>query len=145
MLAVGSMSAKRLRDMLVNSFPKEVTFQHLFNEAMSQLLPMENAIIPELNTWTKNPPNGLCVTGELDFYINGRLQWCSELLRNEDKIGEHIQHFDENNGKYCKVDMNDYLVVNCRRAEKRGAGVQPSESQCTLYFAPDFKHCWCQM
>jgi hypothetical protein len=143
-LAVGSISAQRLRDTLVNGFPKEATFQHLFNEAMSQLLPLHHAIIPELNTLVVNPPNGSDVTGELDFYINGKLKWCVELLRNGDKIGEHIRRFDKNDGKYRKVDMRDYMVVDCR-GPMRGGGAQPSESRCTLYFAQDFKYCWCQM
>jgi hypothetical protein len=143
-LAVGSISAKRLRDTLVDGFPKEATFQHLFNEAMSQLLPLDNAIIPELNTLVTNPPSGPDVTGELDFYVDGKLKWCVELLRNGIGIGEHIGRFDLSNGKYRKVDMNEYIVVDCR-GPKMGGGVKPSESRCTLYFAEDFKHCLCQM
>lgn len=107
---------------------------------MSQLLPLENAIIPELNTTVENLPSDPDVTGELDFYVNGKLKWCLELLRN----GKHIWRFDLNNGKHRKVDMNDYIVVDCR-GPKIGGGVKPSESRCTLYFAEDFRHCICQM
>jgi hypothetical protein len=144
-LAVRSISAKRLRDTLTNGFPKQATFQHLLNETMSQLLPLDNVIIPELNTLVRNPPNGPDVTGELDFYVNGKLKWCLELLRNGDKIGEHIRRFDENAGKYRKVDMSDYIVVDCRGPMLGGEVKQTSESRCTLYFAQDFKYCWCQM
>jgi hypothetical protein len=35
------------------------------------------------------------MTGKLDFYINCELQWCLELLRKDDKIGEHLLRFDE--------------------------------------------------
>jgi hypothetical protein len=53
--SVKSMSAKKLRDTLDNGFPKEATFQHLFNEAVSMHLPIEHFIIPELNTFAKDP------------------------------------------------------------------------------------------
>ena len=143
MLAVSSISAKRLRDTLVNGFPKEATFQHLFNEALSLHLPFQHIIIPELNTFAEDS-NGSDVTGELDFYINGDKQWCLELLRNGDKIGEHIARFDEHECKYRKVVMKDYLVVDCR-GPKKGGGARTEESRCTLYFSEDFKKCLCQM
>lgn len=142
-LAVGSISAKRLRDTLVNGFPKEAAFQHLFNEAMSIHLPIEHSIIPELNTFATDS-NGNPVQGELDFYVNGDKQWCLELLRNGDKIGEHVARFDACNGKYRKVAMKDYLVVDCR-GPKKGVGARIEEPRCTLYFSDDFKKCLCQM
>jgi hypothetical protein len=142
--AVRLISARTLRDANMQGFPKEAAFQHLLNEAMSQLLPLDNAIIPELNTLVDNFPNEPSVTGELDFYVNGELQWCLELLRNGDKIGEHLARLDLNNGKYRKVNARDYIVVDCR-GPKNNRRVVPSASRCTLYFAEDFKHCWCQM
>jgi hypothetical protein len=142
-LAVSSLSSKRLRDTLVDGFPKEATFQHLFNEGLSLQLPTQNFIIPELNTYATDA-SGSIVTGELDFYINGVLQWCLELLRNGDKIGEHLGRFDETNGKYREVASNDLLVVDCR-GPKRGRGVQPNASRCTFYFPQDFSTCVCNM
>ena len=141
--AVGLVSAKRLKDTLVDGFPKEATFHHLFNEAMSLLLPPQNVIIPELNT-AVDDSNGKAVTGELDFYVHGTLKWAVELLRCGDKIGEHLGRFDLQNGKYRKVDMRDYIIVDCRGPKKR-AGAPPSDSRCTLYFDQDFKHCLCQI
>eukprot|EP00523_Entomoneis_sp_CCMP467_P012077 CAMPEP_0168717728 /NCGR_PEP_ID=MMETSP0724-20121128/149_1 /TAXON_ID=265536 /ORGANISM="Amphiprora sp., Strain CCMP467" /LENGTH=468 /DNA_ID=CAMNT_0008764213 /DNA_START=9 /DNA_END=1415 /DNA_ORIENTATION=+ len=142
-LAVSSLSAKRLRDTLVDGFPKEAAFQHLFNEGLSLQLPTTNFIIPELNTYATDA-SGNIVTGELDFYINGALQWCLELLRQGDKIGEHLDRFDKANGKYREVASNDYLVVDCR-GPKHGPGVQPKQSRCTLYFSKDFSTCICKM
>ena len=143
--AVRRMSAKRLRDTLENSFPKEATFQHLFNEAMSTLLPLTNYIIPELRTFAFDSSGNL-VSGELDFYINGDLQWCLEILRLGDKIGEHLARFDYEQGKYREVQMRDYLVVDCR-GEKgaRGVPVEVNEARCTLYFAGNFGSCICKM
>jgi hypothetical protein len=143
-LAVGSISAKRLRDTLENGFPKEATFQHLFNEALSLHLPVQHVIIPELNTFASDSSGSNVTTGELDFYINGDKQWCLELLRNGDKIGEHMARFDELEGKYRKVVMKDYIVVDCR-GPKMGQGARMEESRCTLYFSEDFKKCLCQM
>jgi len=132
-----------LRDTLLNGFPKEAAFQHLFNETLSQHLPVEHAIIPELNTYAKDA-SGKVRTGELDFYVNGKLKWALELVRNGSKIGEHIARFDEKNGKYRKVDMSDYLVVDCRPVYK-GDSDDEHESRCSLYFAEDFTFCMCKM
>ena len=106
--AVRRMSAKRLRDTLENGFPKEATFQHLFNETMSTLLPLTNYIMPEMSTFAFDP-SGKLVSGELDFYINGDLQWCLEILRLGDKIGEHLSRFDYEEGKYREVQTREYL------------------------------------
>ena len=141
--AVKSLSAKRLRDTLVGGFPKEATFQHLFNEAMSVHLPLRCFIIPEFNTFATNA-DGDIETGELDFYINGELQWSLELLRLGDKIGEHVARFDQYHGKYREVNSKSHLVVDCR-GPRQGRSVQRSESRCTLYFAADFNTCECSM
>ena len=142
--AVKLMSAKRLSDTdtMDNGFPKEATFQHLFNEAMSVLLPVHNYLVPEFNTFALDE-DGEPAHGELDFYINGTLQWCLELLRNGDKIGEHLGRFEENTGKYREVQQKSYLVVDCRGPKLRA--ITPDEARCTLYFAEDFRSCRCKM
>ena len=140
--AVPMMSAKRFIDTLENGFPKEATFQHLFNEALSKLLPLDNYVLPEFNTFAVDE-SGNPEHGELDFYINGNPQWCLELLRLGDKLGEHLQHFDESIGKYREVPMKSFLVVDCRGPKTRSVAV--SESRCTLYFAQDFRSCICKM
>ena len=140
---IPQLSTKRLTDTLENGFPKEATFQHLFNEEMSKLLTFTNKVIPELNTYVEPSP-GSDGTGELDFYINGRLKWCLELLRGGDKVKKHLNRFDPVNGKYRKVPKNDYLVVDCR-GPKIGRGCKASPHRCTLYFSEDFKTCHCKM
>ena len=82
------------------------------------------------------------VTGELDFYINGDKQWCLELLRLGDKIGEHVARFEDHKGKYRKVIKKDHLVVDCR-GPKVGREARNEESRSTLYFSEDFKKCIC--
>ena len=139
---VGTMSAKRLQDTLEDGFPKEATFQHLFNEGMNMLLPLRNYLIPEFNTFALDSA-GDPVHGELDFFINAEYRWCLELLRNGDKIGEHLSRFDPSIGKYRGVVPNDYLVVDCRGPKTRA--VAENEARCTLYFAGDFKSCVCKM
>ena len=139
MNSVSSMSATRLRVACNNGgFPKEAAFQQLFNEAMSRQLPRHNTIIPELNT--KAIINGKEVTGEVDFYINGELQWALELLRQGSMITKHILRFQ---GKYRHVAPKAFLVVDCRGPKTRS--VQRMEERCTLYFSEDFKSCICAM
>ena len=121
-----------------------MSFQHLFNEALSLHLPLKNYIIPELKTFTTSTVDGSDLYGELDFYINGDLQWCLELLRLGDKIGEHVARFDKFEGKYREVPAKEVLVVDCRGPKVRG-GIKAMDSRCTLYFSNDFKTCICKM
>ena len=92
---------------------------------------------PELNTFAQDT-SGKIVTGELDFYIGGNLHWAVELLRNGDKINEHVQRFDPNNGKYRSVGHKAHLIVDCRgpRGSKQ---VNSMHERCTLYFSANFE------
>jgi hypothetical protein len=143
LLTVQKLSASRLRNSLQDEFPKEAAFQHFFNEAMSMNLTNTNFLIPELNTWATGE-NGEEISGELDFYINGNLQWCLELMRNGDKIGEHLARSIPHTGKYRNVEAKDYLVVDCR-PPKRGNGAQIAVDRCNLYFEENFTKCRVQM
>ena len=94
--AVGSLLSLRLKGAAQDGFPKETAFQHLFNEALSIHLPLRNHVVPELGTFATSPEGGR-ISGVLEFYINGELRWCLELLRMGDKIGNHIARFDSSN------------------------------------------------
>lgn len=142
-LSVASLSASRLRNSVIDGFPKEAAFQHFFNEAMSIHLTVSNFLVPEVNTWAVDQ-NGEIVSGELDFYVDGHLQWCLELLRQGDKIGEHLSRFDKRIGKYREVEANQYLVVDCRPA-KKGSGAQVDPNRCTLYFENNYTTCRVRM
>mmetsp|Transcript_11136 Transcript_11136/g.24820 ORF Transcript_11136/g.24820 Transcript_11136/m.24820 type:complete len:167 (-) Transcript_11136:1099-1599(-) len=142
-LSVASLSALRLRNSVDDGFPKEAAFQHFFNEAMSMHLTVENFLIAELNTWAVDS-SGKEISGELDFYIDGQLQWCLELLRNGDKIGEHLVRFHPHSGKYREVKARQYLVVDCR-PPKMGGGALVDPNQCTLYFEDHYTKCRVRM
>lgn len=49
----------------------------------------------------------------MDFYINSDLKWCVELLRNSNKLDEHIDRF-RIGGKYHQITKisRDFMVVN---------------------------------
>jgi len=104
-------------------------------------------VCPELNTFAENK-EGKVVSGELDFFIGGtnitgtRL-WAIEILRNGDKINEHVARFDPTVGKYRKVGYTDFLVIDCRGALMKP--VQTMQSRCTLYFSDDFETVQCSM
>ena len=110
---------------------------------MSMNLTNTNFLIPELNTWATDA-SGEEISGELDFHVNGHLQWCLEPLRNGDKIGEHLARFKPQTGKYRNVEAKDYLVVDCR-PPKRGNGAQIAVDRCNLYFEENFTKCRVQM
>jgi hypothetical protein len=128
--AVSSMSPLRLRQSRDKfSFPEEAAFQQLFNEALTMQLPPNVAVCPELNTFARDP-TGKAVTGELDFFVFGDLDWAVELLRNGDKINEHVKHFDPTLGKYRLVGHTAHLVVDCRGPCTKS--VKSMQERCTL-------------
>ena len=102
-------------------------------------LTIDSFLIPELNTKATMP--GGEKTGELDFYINSQLQWCLELLRMGDKVGQHLDRFK---GKCREVPTSEFLIVDCR-GPKKGAGAHRNENRCNLYFEDNFTKCRIQM
>ncbi|CAB9501593.1 expressed unknown protein [Seminavis robusta] len=141
--AVRSLSALRLRQSCgTQHFPQEAAFQQLFNEAFTRLLPPAVSVCPELNTFAKDK-NGRVLSGELDFYIGEDRCWAIELLRNGDKINEHVGRFDPQSGKYRGVGYKDYLVVDCRGALVRE--VATMQDRCTIYFSDNFQSAQCKM
>ena len=146
---VESLFALRLRQScdIDDDFPNEVVLQQLFNEALTMQLPSHVTVLPELNTFAKDSA-GKIVSGELDFYITGGLDWAIELLIEGDKINGHVEHFDPENGKYRSMGHKDHLVVDCRRGPPRTRWPVVSamhDNRCTLYFSSDFKKVEIQM
>ena len=103
---------------------------------LSVFLAPQNSVCPELNTFVQNA-DGTAHSGELDFFINAHMKWAIELLRNGDKIGEHVARFDPENGKYRLIPYLQYIVVDCRGPRGR-SGVRAQKERCTLYFSEDF-------
>ncbi len=47
----------------------------------------------------------------VDFYIDGRFDMCIELVRNGDKLNEHVERFELPTGAYYHF-RNNYVIVN---------------------------------
>ena len=93
--AISNMSASLLQRSVATSsnlFPKEAVFQRVFMHGLALSTPTSCYICPELSkdfSLTK-------IDGEIDFYINGQLNWGLELLVNGSGISEHIDRFGRN-------------------------------------------------
>jgi hypothetical protein len=48
--------------------------------------------------------------GFIDFYINSKLKWAIEVLREADRIDEHINRFTK--GIYKGIPKNDYIIID---------------------------------
>ena len=140
---VKTMSASRLVASKDQGFPKEAVFQQMFFIGLATQLPPNSKVIPEKNTFITDASGKSILSGELDFYINGDLQWALELVRNGNKIGGHVERFHAVTGKYRHVEPKAYLVVDCRGPKT--LSVQRMEERCTLYFSDDFRSCKCAM
>ncbi|KAJ3017691.1 UNVERIFIED_CONTAM: hypothetical protein HDU68_011515 [Siphonaria sp. JEL0065] len=112
--SIQNMSRSLLVQSVVDGFPKEATFQHLLMEGLAKFTPPECSICPELlKVFPDGNQTGGLVSGDIDFYLNGPLRWGIELLVLGHGIGEHIDRFGPG-GKYFKLAVNDYAVVDFR-------------------------------
>ena len=49
--------------------------------------------------------------GALDFYINSKYQWAIELVRQSDRLQEHLDRFSDT-GMYKDIPIKDYVLLN---------------------------------
>ena len=86
-----------------NGVMKEAMWQHHFFHACWKFFPKK--IHSEV---------GACfgTRGSLDFYLDSTMQLGFELLREGNKIQQHIGRFSETDSPGKQIDMKDYLVVD---------------------------------
>ena len=142
--AVQLLSAARLKSCVQDGlFPLETSFQHLFNEAFTCLLPTIASLKPEYRT---KVPGFLGDTkhGFVDFYVNDSVQWAIELLVLGRGLTEHRNRFHPLNGKYRTLPTKKHLVVDVRGP--RDTGIERAKQDlCVLYFSNDWASCAIQM
>lgn len=119
-----------------------------FFAALSQHTLLTSKICPEVSQLFSFEAEDLAaekVNGELHFYLNGALHWGVELLVDGSGAGEHIARF-ENGGKYAPLQMEDYIVLDCRPGPvsevTRHRNRLTFESCCCVYVyrnGPDFQ------
>ena len=142
-LAISHMSASLLQRLVATSsnlFPKEAVFQHLFMHGLALSTPTSCYICPQLSkdfSLTK-------IDGEIDFYINGQLNWGLELLVNGSGISEHIDRFGRN-GKYSLLNVKDYAVIDFRHSQDgHPFNIRHHDKRITVFFRTgDFSVCNC--
>ncbi|KAJ3341878.1 hypothetical protein HDU83_006399, partial [Entophlyctis luteolus] len=80
--------------------------------------------------------------GEIDFYLNGSLRWEVELLVEGRGIMEHTDRFGLN-GKYFKLDVNDYIIVDFRSSQDgQPTQIQHDPKRISVFFkAGDYSAC----
>ncbi|KAJ3211579.1 hypothetical protein HDU82_005505, partial [Entophlyctis luteolus] len=114
---IQNMSCSILTRSVVEGFPKEATFQHLIMEGLAKFTPPSCSICPDLSkVFPGTNQAGEKIPGEIDFYLNGSLRWGVELLVDGRGITEHTDRFGLN-GKYFKLDVNDYIIVDFRSSQ----------------------------
>ncbi|TDL27128.1 hypothetical protein BD410DRAFT_486230 [Rickenella mellea] len=98
------------KERLIDSGPPQITqstpeaqFQHEFYRACFDLSKGQVITFPEFGT----------AKGRADFYIPS-MKWGIELLRNGDRLEEHVCRFNST-GKYGKtLPLTDYIILDCR-------------------------------
>ena len=70
--------------------------------------------------------------------MNGELKFGIELLKQGDRIGEHIARFGDD-GKYAPLQVKDYAVVDFRpMINGEPTKVQRQEHRITVFLSEDF-------
>ncbi|KAJ3086375.1 hypothetical protein HK100_008721, partial [Physocladia obscura] len=84
------------------------------------------------------------ISGEVNFYLNGSLRWGVELLVLGRGITEHIDRFGLN-GKYFKLDVKDYIVVDFRSShDGQATNGQRHPKRVSVFFkTEDYSVCQC--
>jgi hypothetical protein len=77
-------------------------------------------------------------TGELDFYIKNGNKWAVELLRDGDKVGDHLCRIGKEIQE-CPAD--EWLVVDYRFTKLGMRDI----NLCSLVFSADCRSCECLM
>jgi len=130
------------------NFPKEGAFQQLFYQALCMALPAAIFIVSEMSTYVQDETTGDVQTGEINFFVNGNLNYKIELLREGKGIGEHLARFDTRTGKYRGLprssDATSILVIDLR-GPRRKTPCDKDDIRCTVYFSDNFSSCEIQM
>jgi len=143
--AVQLLSAARLKSCVQDGlFPLETSFQYLFKEAFTCLLPTIALVKPKYRT--KAPGFlGDAKHGFIDFYVNESVQWAIELLVLGRDLTEHRNRFHPLHGKYRTLPTKKHLVVDIR-PPPRDTGIEEAKQDlCVLYFSNDWASCAIQM
>jgi len=80
-------------------------------------------VVPENVTISPDVGTVFGCAGELDFYVNGDLNWGIELLREGDRQSEHVRRF-EKDGEYHKIlpFLKEWVILDFRHKSKRTRG-----------------------
>ena len=74
--------------------------------------------------------------GFLDFYINGKLNWAIELLREGNKIGEHLERFDQGGMYHSKIPYQEHRILDFRSVDKKA--LKKDHALWTIYYSEDY-------
>jgi hypothetical protein len=107
----------------------ERQWQNEFYRALCSMLSINDYVSPDVGQVFGSK-------GAIDFYINGNKKWAVELLREGDRMDEHEERF-LSGGVYAsmKREINDWLIVDFRREDKKIRGPIRNNFMHVLYSA----------
>jgi energy-coupling factor transporter ATP-binding protein EcfA2 len=118
--------------------PKETCIQHMFFAGLTQSLSPTTEVVAEMSAIF--PVLDGESPGELDFYVNGKLRFGIELMRNGDKLLKHLLRFREG-GKYFTPHVKDYRLVDFVPAGFKPKGKSWHANRIVVEFSQDFHGC----
>jgi len=113
-------------------FPLEGAIQHMFWKAASECIPSSYHLAAEVSK-----AYGGAVDGRLDFWVNSKLQWAIELVRDGDRQQEHLDRFGVD-GKYFSLKPREWVVIDFRRPGTDIGQLEGKPNLINVVFSDDF-------
>lgn len=108
-----------------------------FYRAATTALPRNHTISPDVG-WA------LQSQGFLDFYVNSKLNWGFELLRDGKDMSEHERRFTENDGVYRPMVLSgaiaQWAIIDFRSLTKQVSDPE-RENFWFVSFSEDYTYC----
>jgi len=113
-------------------FPLEGAIQHMFWKAASECIPSSYRLAAEVSK-----TYGGATDGRLDFWVNSKLQWAIELVREGDRQREHLERFGVD-GKYFSLQPKEWVVIDFRNPRTNIGRLEGKPNLINVVFSADF-------
>jgi len=125
--AVVSLSASGLQDSVYEDgkCPLEIVLHQHFRAAFVQNTPAMT------NIHSERPAEDIGHKRRVDFFINNKLGYAYEFLRDGSAAQQHVDRFDKTNGQYRNLPFKDFRVVDVRGPYQLDIEEYPENKGCT--------------
>jgi len=128
------VTLKNCRSKSKNSRLLEAAYQHEFYRAATGLLGVDGIVSCEVGALYS-------IHGRIDFFINDKRNWAVELLRDGDRLNDHVARMAPG-GKYDRLTItaSNTVVIDLRGPSSPQPNGQPPEGVVYAVFEKEFRY-----